>query len=399
MRLRALPLLLVLVIVGAPACSRDEKADDAFRLELDGRATVQSDGDSRTIGAGRHTLAVGDTVRMLEGTGVLELPGDRSMLVRAGGEHATEVDLAVTPDVVDGDAVVIAGEEGARFRAGNVDVQLAEGAARVQHGLSVTVAVYRGSATVQSAGRDLAGGLAALRQVSVAGTGQLPRTPVALLYDDQYADPWDRRFLGDAIDLGQELDVKARGFTGQIGPRVTVDGSLLRRVLPPLAGESDFGDDLVRGDRSPGESLIGAAIAVEGAAGGFRQRWNDVFSFRAEGARWGLVALDQRVKRDALNARLDDAFGRSPLLFAAAPRATTTRPRAGSTTTTTGRGGGASTTTTTAPQTPPTTIGPITVPPTTIPPLPGQDGDGSPPPPPGPVDVITNLVDDLLGQP
>jgi hypothetical protein len=135
------------------------------------------------------------------------------------------------------------------------------------------------------------------------------------VYDEADPDPWDRRFLGDAIDLGRDLDGLSRGFTAQLGPRARASASLLRDVLPPLAGESAFIDGLVDAQSSPGESLIGAAIVVE-ASGGFLQRWTEVFAFRADGARWGLVALDQQVMRDALRGRIDDAVSRSPLLFA-----------------------------------------------------------------------------------
>ena len=403
MRIRSLALVVVIALVTAPACSRGEKDDNAFRLELEGRAMLTTDGAGRTLRPGGHTIAAGDNVRMLDGSAVLELPGDRTMLLRADDAAATEVTVGSTPDVVDGEAVVIAGEAGASVRAGDVEVELDEGAVRVDHRLSVTIAVYRGGAVVRSAGRELPGGLPALRQVSIAATGQLPRRAVALVYDDENPDPWDRRFLGEAIDLGEELDGKARGFTGQLGPRVTVDGSLLRRVLPPLAAESEFDDGLVQATWSPGESLVGAAIAVERGAGSFRQTWTDVFAFRADGARWGLVALDQQVKRAALLTRLDDAFGRSPLLFAAAPGRTPRAgvPRAGETTTTqppTDGGGGGSTTTTTEP---PASIGPITIPPTTVPPLapppPDGGGDGSPSEPRDPIDVIADLVDNLLG--
>jgi len=257
--------------------------------------------------------------------------------------------------------------------------------------------VYRGHATVKSAGRELEGGLDALRQVSIPATGQVPRDPSPLLYDDSSPDPWDRQFLGDAIDLGRDLERRSRGLTGQLGPRVTVDANLLDRVLPPLL-EHDVALDRVSAS-SPGEAVIGGAIAVESAATkDVSAAWNDVFDFRDAGARWGLVALDQRVKRDALNARLDDAAGRSPLLFAAGTRgsgarSSTTRPVASTTTT---RGGTPQqpTTSTTQPQPTPTTvpspIGPITIP------VPPTGGESQPAPSQTPVDIVVDLVQSLL---
>ncbi|MEA3054633.1 MAG: putative surface-exposed virulence protein [Actinomycetota bacterium] len=394
MRRRALALLAV-ALLGAPACGRGGHDGNALRLRLDGRASVTTAKGTRTLSGGSHDVDSGDRVRMLSGTGVLELPHDGKVLLRAG-KHASIVRAATAPQIVDGDAVVEAAGGGGRFSAGGVDVALDEGAVRVQRRLSVTVAVYRGHATVRSAGRELAGGLDELRQISIQATGQVPRDRSPLLYDDAAPDPWDRQFLGEAIDLGRDLERRSRGLTGQLGPRVQVDAALLDRVLPPLA---DHDVALARVETSsPGEAVIGGAIAVESAAtNDVSAAWNDVFDFRDAGARWGLVALDQRVKRDALNARLDDAAGRSPLLFAAGTRATqhptTTRPTPPATSTP-GGSGGTSTTTTTQPQpTPtsvPTPIGPITIP------VPPSGGESDPAPAPTPVDIVVDLVRNLL---
>lgn len=405
---------VLLVALAAPACSGDGRDDDAFVLQLDGRAEVVRDDEPRRLTSGDHRLSTGDTVRMLDGDAVLELPGDRSVLLRSarGDRDSTVLEVAAVPHIVNGDAVVVAGDE-VRFRAGDVDVELASGAARVQRGLGVTVALYAGGAVVRSAGRELPGGLAALRQVSVPATGLLPRRPAPLRYDDVEPDPWDRRFLGDAIDLGSELDRRARGFTGQLGARVAVDAPLLRRVLPRLAGESDFGDGLLGGaDRTAGEALVGAAIVVEGGDASFRQRWDDVFAFRDDGARWGLVALDQQVQRDALLATIVDAYSRSPVLFAA-PSGSGGEITLGPPTTSPG-GGGATTTTTTAPTdeggggepdptVPPPTAPPPTLPPITVPPVPDDEEPDEPDSDPEEeepevVDLLQEVVEDLLGD-
>lgn len=407
MNVRRLLATAVVVALVAPACSGGGSDDDDYVLQLDGRAEVVHDGDTRSLDGGEHRLATGDRVRMEDGDAVLELPGDRSMRLRAANadRDATEVTLAAVPTIVDGDAVVIAGDQ-LRFRAGDVEVDLRQGAARVQQALSVTIALYAGEAEVRSAGRPFPGGLQALRQVSVPATGLLPRTPSPLLYDDDEPDPWDREFLGEAIDLGDRLDASARGFTSQLGPRATVTAPLLRRALPRLEDEDEFDDELLSdAERSPGEALVGAAIVVEGGGGGFRARWSDVFSFREDGARWGLVALDQQVKRDALLGTINDAVGRSPLLFAASPTRTGASGRGGRGTSTTTPSGGQTTTTTTTPDdgddpSPTTTVPPLTVPPVTIPPIVPEEDPGPAPEPAGQalVDVVEQVVVDLLGD-
>jgi hypothetical protein len=387
MRLRAAILSAVVVLAIAPGCSRGGGGDDGFRLELDGRAEV---GD-RTLGEGGHRVAEGDVVRMLDGDAVLELPGDRSLLLRAEGDDASIVEVGAEPDVREGSAVVLAGDDDASFTVGDVEVRLFEGAARVQHGLSVTVGVYSGAADVRAAGRPFAGGLTALRQLSIPTTGVLPREAVPLVYDDADPDPWDMRFIGDAIDLGDELDRKSLGYTGQLGPGARADATLLSRVLPGFRPPSDVAFT----ERTPGESLVGAAIALEAGAD-----VGDVFAFRDDGARWGLVALDQKVRRDALIDRIDGALGRSPLLFAAGPTGgagggttgsttvSTTPPGTTPPTTEPDDGGGDDPTTTTTPTLPP-------LPPITLPPL-APDTDESDSSPPNVVDVIGDVVNDLL---
>lgn len=396
MRLRAIATVVLVALVGAPACSGDDERD-AYRLELDGRARVTAPGENRTLDEGEHTVRVGDTVRMLDGDAVLKLPGERELWLRATDGDASIVEIAATPNVVDGDVVAL-GEDGLHVTAGDVDVRVARGAARVQRGLGVTVGMYRGSAAVRSAGRSLDGGLPALRQVSVAATGLLPRKAVPLVYDDKDPDPWDQRFLGDAIELGGFLDTQSRGFTSQLGPVASVDAALLERVLPPLADQAWLGAKLGAAERSAGEALVGAAIVVE-TGGPLEGRWDDVFSFRGAGARWGLVALDQQVKRDALKGRLIDAVGRSPLLFAAGPVRAGAGGRPTSTTQAPPVDEGTTSTTEPGPSTtepPPTTVPPTTVPPLTLPPLtpdpPSDPGGASPGEPDGVVDVLIDLL-------
>jgi hypothetical protein len=404
---RRLAVVLAIALLGAPACSTGGGRDDTYHLQVDGLVEVTHDGTTSEVGKDRDVVE-GDVVRMLDGDAVLELPGDRSMRLRAADEHATTVTVAAEPDLMDGDAVVIAGDDDLSFTVGDVDVLLTNGAARVQRGLSVTIALYGGTADVRAAGRSFADGLPALRQLTIPATGLLPRTASPLLYDEKNPDPWDREFLGAAIDLGADLDRRARGFTGQLGPRVPVNASLLKRVLPPLADEAELSDALV-GQRSAGEALVGASIVV--ASGGpFSAEWDDVFSFRADGARWGLVALDQRVKRDALISTIMAAVGRSPLLFATGssgngstnvaigPTSTTTPPTSSPPTTTSPPNEDGDPT----PVLPTPTIPPdlLPVPLPTIPPLPSvpnpDDPDGADTSP-DPVEVVVDLIGDLLG--
>ena len=386
-------LASLVALVAMPACSRGG-SDDRFELRLSGRAEITGERERR-VDAGTHRVEEGDTIEMIDGEGVLDLPGERSVFLRAGPDDATVVVVAAEPEIADGSAVVVAGED-TSVRVGDVDLRVPAGAARVQRGLSVTVAMYAGSAEVRSAGRAFDGGLRALRQLSVPATGVLPREAVPLVYDQDAPDPWDLRFIGDAIDLGAELDEKSRGFTGQL-PGARGDAALLREALPPLAADVPLDGLLGEVERTPGESLVGAAIVVETGDVG-TDRWSAVFGFRDAGAQWGLVALDQEVGRDGLLDRINGAIGRSPLLFAAAPPAATgggsSPPTTAGSPPTTGGGDDTTTSTTTPPPEEPPP--PVTVPPITLLPLPEEDEEPSEP---DLVDrVVSEVVDLLVGD-
>src|SRR5207253_2816528 len=142
--------------------------------------------------------------------------------------------------------------------------------------------------------------------------GLVPDRPVPLRY--RASDAWDRRFLADAIDLGRDLDARSRGITGQLGPDQGRTAGFYRLVLPGLDREADFSQamlDTTTADLTTGERLVGAVIAIEGRRGSFARRWTSTFAFRADGAAWGLVALDQGVTRaGSLVTDLDLALGR-----------------------------------------------------------------------------------------
>ena len=102
-------------------------------------------------------------------------------------------------------------------------------------GLATLAASYTGTVDVDSAGRQLS--VPALRQVGVPGPGLV----TSLVPLDYRADnPWDRRYLGDSIELGEELQARSQGFTNQLGPG---EGSRMPLVWRPL---SPAAIDLVR---------------------------------------------------------------------------------------------------------------------------------------------------------
>lgn len=358
----------VALLLPLASCSSDD-VDRGYVLTVQGRARLAG---GTVLDAGEHRLDPGEEVTVTDGSAVLDLPGPPSLELRAGrGSRAdSRVRLAATPTLVAGDALVLSQDGEARLRVGSATATIS-GVARVARSTGATLAMYRGAARLDALGRTLPSPVIAYRQAAVTDTGALPRRPVPLTYDREAPDPWDIRYLGDAIDLGDQLERRSRALDRRLSPPSgVVTPSYVRRVLPPLRTAPGFDDGLVAGDRSIGETMVGASIAL-GGPGQVSERWRDAFSFRAEGADWGLVAVDQEAQRSAVFGVLDGVL--DDVATSGGPT------RRGGTTTTT-------TTTTTTPSGPPPP--PSTPPPTTPP---------STPPPTIVPDLLAELVEDLLG--
>jgi hypothetical protein len=321
--------LTVLVLVGmTSACCTRRPSQAVGRLEVNGRAEVDTADSGKQTVTGSRTLRNGEQVTLVDGTATLSLGSGRQLELRKG----TVLRLALVPgttgrteprgELVSGDVLLVATGDAATLVAGDTTVTVPTGAARVSRSLALVVAVYEGAASVDSAGSVAA--VPALRQVTVPAPG-LPSRRAPLAFSP--GDSWDRRYLGDAIELGNQLVTRSRGFTGQLSPGDGTTADFYRRILPVLANQP-FDDSLIGPDRPPGETLVGAAITVEGTRGEFRNRWESVFSFHDEGAPWGLVALAQGVTSGPLLTTVDAAIARVPGLAAAPPPPANTPPTA-----------------------------------------------------------------------
>ena len=308
-------LAFALVATATVAPGRSE-ATVVASLALTGTAEVEGETGTRRLTTGEHDLAAGDRVRILSGDAVMGLPGDGSLELRAGPgpTEGSRVEIGPVPTLLGGDALLVAGEQEQVVEAGGARLSLVDGAARMSRSTGASFAVYTGRATLTSGGRTLDGGLPALRQVVVPDAGMLPLSPSSLRITEP-PDPWDRRFLAEAIGLESVLQQRSVGFTTLLQD-VPTDVFFFHGVLPGLVFEPGFGQALLDGQNRPvGETLVGAAIALVGEGGDFASRWQEVFELREEGAGWGIIALDQSAPRAALLAALDEAVARSPLLF------------------------------------------------------------------------------------
>jgi len=385
-RLSLMVAVALVVSAGAVACSRTP-ASVAGRLTVtSGRAEVGRPGEDHKEVSGSRDLRIGDGVRMREGVAVIRLSGDRELELRSGTDlelRATPAAERARPTLLGGDLLVRAAGQPLTVSSGAEEV-VVRGAARISRGLALVAAAYEGSATVDSAGRSIV--VPALRQVAVPAAGLFPVRPSPLEISTD--DAWDQRYLSGAIALSAELQAQSRGFSGQ---RTGTEGRTVgyfRDLLPGLAAEPAFQATLLSAGRAPGETLVGAAIALKGTRGVFADRWAATFGFHDDGAPWGLVAMDQGVSRIDVLAVIDSAVHRVPTSFAlagpgSAPTSLsppTTRPATPAAVVTT--------TTSPAPRvTTPTTRPPTTATPTTVAPT-GPVNTGAP--------VIDNTVNALV---
>jgi hypothetical protein len=240
------------------ACHDDEPKRGEARIDVDGKAAVErQDGDDETI-TEDDRLRVGDRITIEEGDAVLHLPNGTSLELRTGRGDADDTILVMGPKPVleAGDLLVITDDE-LTVDVADTDVTVSSGAARLSRGVGLTAGSYTADLHLDSAGatRDLG----ELRQLSVATLGQPSSEPAPLVLDS--ADPWDRRFLGDAIDLGRRLEAVSNGFTASLPAGQGGTAAFFTSVLPGLADEPSFTADLIDRDRPAGETLVGAAIA------------------------------------------------------------------------------------------------------------------------------------------
>jgi hypothetical protein len=343
--------------VALAGCTTKSTPPVAGRLTVDGQAEVLHPGEDRREVSGSRNLEAGDRVRVRQGTAVIQFRDDRRFELRQGSDVELlprEATNDIRPTLVAGDLLIVSDSQALVVGANGAEISV-QGDARVSRGVSLLVATYEGAAQLNANGSSIA--VPALRQASLPPTGTFPKSVSPLEYSS--SDSWDERYLSDAMDLSNQLKGRSDGFTSQLGSSEGRSLNYFRELFPRLAAEPAFTAALLNPGRSPGETLVGAAISLEGTRGTFAERWAAVFGFRDQGAEWGLVAMDQGVGRVPLLTAIDDAINRGPTQFAVGPPgrpptslnppmsggatssvpATTTttavRPRPGQTTTTT----------------------------------------------------------------
>jgi len=361
------------------ACDADRSPGEAG-LSLNGRAQLVSASGRKTSVFRDQTVHRGETVRVTKGTATLELSDDRRIELRQG----STIKIDRTPTLQGGDALLVAGATRLLMRSAGSSVSVVNGAARLRRALGLEAATYKGTVNMTSTGRVFH--VPELRQATIPSLGVVPDRAEPLRM--RAADAWDRRFLGEAMELTEQLQARSDGLTGQLPAGQGRSAGFVAAVVPELAARAGFDPSLVDGTRTPGESVVGASIAAAGHGAPLAERWRAVFSFRDEGAAWGLVALDQGVTDAAnLSSTVDNALALAHD-FTVQMAAPTTSDIEAAQAAAAAAAAGDKPAATPAPAQKPTT-GPTGPPPA----LPAAEPDA----PPGPLQPVVDTVGDLLG--
>ena len=308
---------VMVLAVALAGCRGTSAPPTAGRLIVDGQAEILHPGEDRREVSGSRNLDAGDRVRVRQGTAVIELRDDRRFELRQGSDLELlprEATNDILPTLIAGDLLVVSDARPLVVGANGAEIAV-QGDARLSRGVSLLVATYEGTAQLSAGGSTIT--VPALRQASLPPTGMFPTKVSPLEYSN--SDGWDQRYLSDAMDLSNQLKGRSDGFTSQLGPTEGRSVNSFRELFPRLAAEPAFTAALLNPARPPGDTLVGAAITLEGTRGTFAERWAAVFTFRDQGAEWGLVAMDQGVARVPLLNAIDGAISRSPTQFAVGP--------------------------------------------------------------------------------
>lgn len=241
-------------------------------------------------------LGVGE--RIPEGARVRTGGSEVRLQLRGGqvwlGSDAAARVFSQRVDLIRGDAMVV-NPSGGRLGARWTDVVVSgAGVFRLTPGVDPRVGVYSGSVRVHRLAESRLVG--ALEQMSLS-TRHLPVSSAPLGYHPQ--DPWDRELLGQAIAFDDEVERIARGidvrFTLEAKPpdfyrvfRAVDDATIpiLRSIARTITPDGRFGP--------ASDVLVTLFVAEAGAEANDKPlsaAATQTATWRAEGARWGLVAM------------------------------------------------------------------------------------------------------------
>jgi len=313
-RTRAAAFLLVLGLLAAGCGSHPRVGPGQARVEdLSGTVRVAESGATHGLRAVRNgeILRAGDRVRVGSGflvlrfaTARVELRGDGQAVLESSGLR------------LESGRVLVDDPGRLSVTVGHVSAVSGGGIWRMDRDLSVRLGVYQGSVRVESPGTEQLE-VGRLRQIVAAGE-VVPRVNEPLRLNG--SDNWDRRLLGGALRLDEDLAGVAEGFDRQF-QAVRVAPAFFVPFVPESRA-SVVTAAWVTPASVKSEALFALVCARLVAARhqvSFDEALSRVTSLRAQRASWGIVAADQSLDPDAVLAAVREAVNRPPTLVASRP--------------------------------------------------------------------------------
>jgi hypothetical protein len=325
---------ILALMLAAVACGRAEAGGVLRAAEVTGAVDYQAAGETGwkplkqgiALGPGSQVRAsTGDAlVRLRSGDNAVELTGRRLTGGRLRVEAADRIVL------VEGRALVEAGDHAMSIRDEDSSVTARTRKGVIRYDLGLRVAVYRGAAEVRIIQSYP---VPRLRELAL-GTGEPELRPLRL--DGQ--DRWDKRLLGDALELDRQIEVVGRSLEGIYGRQVRGFKFYEDRVNPPSAVAFLRSGPLALGNLlrevAPIDVLAGVIIGlrIAGTPGALAKSFSEVILLFRSGASWGVIAAELELAGPEVVAGLEQALtpGAPPQKVQPRPRPRTVVPPTGS---------------------------------------------------------------------
>jgi hypothetical protein len=317
-----LPAILVVLVLLGGACGRAVAGGVLRAAEISESAQYQEPGQTRwmplrvgtALGPGSQ-VRVPSTglVRLRSGDDAVELTGGRLTGGRLRVEGADKLVL------IEGRSLVESGDHAMIIRDNDRTLTALISKGVMRFDLGHRVAVYRGEAEVRI---TQSYPVPRLRELTL-GIGDPELRPLNLDAEDR----WDRRILGDALELNRQIEVVGRSLEGIYGAQVRDPAFYEKRVTPPTAvsflRSGDALATLLR-EVTPIDVLAGVVIGlrVAGAPERLGDSFRNVIALFLQGASWGVIAAELELPGPEVVAGLEQA-----LTPGAPPQAVQPRPK------------------------------------------------------------------------
>lgn len=290
--MRRAAAVFVMLALGACSQTPTPEAGELRVIPMGGEVSLLEGGESSTLDEATTVEAGLGLQTGPDGRAEVQFPGGSS--VELGPGALLQLDDRA-PEVSEGSVLVRAGGD-LSLQAGAAHIEATDSVFRVDRQTSVVLGVYRGEASIPGAGVVVP----SLRQATVLQNGSTSGglQPLSV----ELNDAWDIQQLGDAIDVGVQLENLQRGLTRQLPP-----GEEARAVSAAL--DNDFSAGAIRaairnlGDAA--QAVVAAVVAREVVridGGSVDRIFSEVVNLQALAenwvvivAQWGLAEASERL--------------------------------------------------------------------------------------------------------